>query len=143
MDQRLAKLIADYQGRVADAVAMLESAGVPRPSSNITWSLMDVPDQIALPDGFSYFKHGFGCAVHGPEWRVDFDFGTRGEIDGFDAHRLYFFANGRLDEYGFATAEEIEDAVRSAHQAGDVTFSGYALYFVSKQPKVGLEARGR
>ena len=98
MEPRLAKLISEYQERVAIAVSMLEDAGFSRPSS--------------------YFKHGIGCAVGGPPWRVDFDFGERGQIDGFNTHRLYKFAERRLAEYGFASADEIESAVEDAHNAG-------------------------
>src|SRR5262249_28130399 len=83
------------------------------------------------PNGFDAYKHGFGCSVDGPEWGVDFDFGASGQIDGFDAWRLYDFARQRLSEYGFSSEKEIESAVRSAADAGDLEFSGYILYYVT------------
>ena len=130
MDPRLEKLIFDYQQRVAAAVKMLEDAGLPRPASNFQWSAMQVPQVGTLPGGFSYFKHGFGCAVDGPAGRVDFDFGQRGQIDGFNAYRLCKFAERRLAEYGFASEDEIESAVEDAHTAGGLALSDQ--YYVSK-----------
>lgn len=130
MDPRLARLISDYQQRVAAAVRMLEDAGLPRPASAFQWSAMDASQVGTLPDGFSYFKHGFGCAVDGPIGHVDFDFGLRGQIDGFNPYRLYKFAERRLAQYGFASQGEIESAVEDAHNAGDLAFSDQ--YYVSK-----------
>ena len=130
MDPRLARLIADYQERVSDAVTMLEDAGIPRPASHLEWAAMDVPQTGSLPGGFSYFKHGIGCAVDGPPWGVDFDFREDGQIDGFNADRLHRFARRRLVDYGFGSAEEIESAVQDAHNAGDLVFSNN--YYVSR-----------
>jgi hypothetical protein len=114
MDSRLSKLIADYQAKVAAAVAILESAGIPRPSTNREWVKTMIPHEGSLGNGFSYCKHGFGCRVRGPEWQVDFDFGDDGQIDGFDAGRLYDFAGARLPDYGFRSLDEVEVAVRRA-----------------------------
>jgi hypothetical protein len=131
MDRRLWNLIKDYQRRVADAVAMLEAAGIPRPSSTTSWVESHDFGRMSLPDGFQAYKHGFGCSVDGPEWGVDFDFGESGQIDGFDAWRLYDFARRRLREYEFSSEEEIKSAVRLAAEAGELKFSGYILYYLT------------
>lgn len=131
MDRRLSKLIKDYQRRVADAVAMLEAAGIPRPLSNMAWTESDDFGRVSLPNGFSAYKHGVGCSVDGPEWGVDFDFGASGQIDGFDAWRLHDFARRRLREYEFSSEKDIETAVRLAAEAGELAFSGYILYYVT------------
>src|SRR5687768_5988973 len=80
---------------------MLNAAGIKRPSDAQEWIQMEFPELGGLPGGFRYYKHGIGCAVRGPDWSVDFDFGEHGEIDGFDAYRLYDFASKRLSHYGF------------------------------------------
>jgi hypothetical protein len=131
MDRRLSNLIQEYQRRVADAVAMLETAGIPRPGTNTEWVESHDFGRMSLPNGFEAYKHGFGCSVDGPEWGVDFDFGAQGQIDGFDAWRLYDFARRRLEQYEFSSEKEIETAVRSAADAGDLEFSGYILYYVT------------
>ncbi|WP_437574163.1 DUF6896 domain-containing protein [Sorangium sp. So ce887] len=129
MDPRLAKLIEDYRAKVAEAVALLERAGIPRPSSSLEWSQTDVAGRGEFTGGYRYFKHGFGCAVAGPKWTVDFDFGDEGQIDGFDAWRLLQFAGKRLGQYGFTSQEQLEHTFEDAKAAGDLVYSGYILYY--------------
>jgi hypothetical protein len=138
MDRRLSKLILDYQRRVAEAVKMVEANGIPRPVSNTSWATSHDPGRMSLPGGFTFYKHGFGCSVDGPEWGIDFDFGADGQIDGFDAWRLFAFARRRLSEYGFTSAEEIESAVYLAADAGELEFSGYILYYVTDDGRRAL-----
>jgi len=132
MDENLSKLIRDYQRRVSEAVGMLEANGISRPSSNIQWATNGVKGRGLLPDGFTYYKHGYACAVDGPAWSVDFDFGDAGQIDGFDAWRLFDFARKRLGEYGFESEEEIKSAVELAATAGELVYSGNILYYVTE-----------
>ena len=84
MEPRLERLISDYQAAVADEVQRLHD-GLPiaPPASKTEWACTDIPQKGVLADGTRYFKHGYGCAVHGPSGSVDFDFGERGEITGF------------------------------------------------------------
>jgi hypothetical protein len=65
-------------------------------------------DARELNGGIRYYKHGFGCAVHLPDGGVDFDFGDKGEIDGFAASRLIGFSEGCLDQYRFSSEEELK-----------------------------------
>lgn len=132
MDPRLARLIESYRMAVVKAVTLLERAGIPRPSSNHAWTRMDVPGRGELGRGYRYFKHGYGCAVRGPEWSIDFDFGDRGQIDGFDAWRLYRFAEKKLRQYGFDSQEDFERAFEEAKAAGDLLYSGYILYYTKQ-----------
>ena len=92
------------------------------------WAADAGPARGSLPGGFKFYVHGFGCAVDGPEWGVDFDFGAAGEIDGFDATRLHDFARKRLADYGFRSEAEIDESIKSAERAGSLRFSGYILY---------------
>jgi hypothetical protein len=131
MDERLAKLIRNYQDRVAQAVAMLEGAGIPRPSSNTAWATSDFPQRGRMPGGFAFYPHGFGCAVHFQDWIVDFDFGAAGETDGFDAGRLCSFARDRLAEYGFDSEKDIRSSFHRAVESDELKFSG-ALYYLGK-----------
>jgi hypothetical protein len=76
MDARLSTLIRDYLARVAEAVAMLEAVGIPRPVSAADWAASDIPPRGSLPDG-RYEKHDAGCIVQASTWSVDFAFGVR------------------------------------------------------------------
>lgn len=131
MDPRLSKLITTYQARVAEAVGVLEKAGYPRPSSDSNWAGAEGPPHGELAPGYTFFKHGFGCAVHGPGWKVDFDFGEVGQIDGFDPSKLKGFAAGHLDDYGMRSEQEIDDLFARARDAGELAFSGSILFYVA------------
>ncbi|MFO0602887.1 MAG: hypothetical protein U0324_06915 [Polyangiales bacterium] len=71
---------------------------------------------------------GDGAAGDAAARRVDFDFGERGEVDGFDAWRLGEFASGRLARYGFTRRKAIERAVEEAVAAGLVRVDGPMRY---------------
>ena len=130
MDERLLNLIRAYQQTVAQSVAMLEAVGISRPASNTEWATTDFPQRGRMPGGFAFYPHGYGCAVHGPGWVVDFDFGSAGEIDGFDSWRLRSFARKRLADYGFESEKEIDLAFQRAKENNDFRFSGYLLYYL-------------
>lgn len=132
MDTRLLRLIRDYQTAVKAAVTMLEAVGIPRPASTTEWVGYDVPGSGPLPDGGKYNIHGYGCAVNAPTVRVDFDFGADGQIDGFDWSRLFWFAGNKLARrYGIADESELRTMFDDACNAGDLTDSGYILWYVS------------
>ena len=89
MDKQLFLLIHGYIEAVARAVELLRSSGVPIPESNAQWASSRLPSGIVLDGNRRFRKHGYGWEVAGPDWRVDFDFGERGEINGFDDWRSW------------------------------------------------------
>ncbi|THD04509.1 hypothetical protein B1810_05155 [Panacagrimonas perspica] len=120
MPQRLLRLIRSYLQATSEAVAALEAAGITRPASALGWSLAGIPHEGHLIDDRRYRKHGFGCTVELPSVSIDFDFGPEGQIDGFDASRLAFFATDRLEHFGYASAEQIALDMQSAVRSGAV-----------------------
>jgi len=133
MDARLMNLIRDFQRKVAQAVSMLESAGIARPLSNIAWASADFPKRGPMPGGFTFYPHGFGCAIRCQDWSVDFDFGDAGEIDGFDEGRLCSFGGKRLADYGFKSEDEIRLSYRQATEVGDLMPSRTLSYLRERQ----------
>src|SRR5262245_44469003 len=99
MERHLLDLIRTYRQAVADAVGELSASGIPLPRSNIEWSLSSVPYIGSLRGGGKYRKHGYGCTVETAKGEVDFDFGPQGEVDGFDAWRLWLFADARAEAF--------------------------------------------
>jgi len=95
------------------------------------WVETDIPSRGELEGGIGYFKHGYGCAVSLPAGKVDFDFGEKGEIDGFDLWRLSCFAETKLSEYGFDTKDALEESFEAAVDSGSLIHSGYTLYYVT------------
>ncbi|MGE8226935.1 MAG: DUF6896 domain-containing protein [Stenotrophomonas sp.] len=131
MNQHLARLISDYQDSVRIAVALMQESGIPLPATNTEWVGTVIPQRGKLKDGTPYFKHGYGCAVELPGGPVDFDFGERGEIDGFDAWRLAGFAGNRLLQYGFPSEVELKACFNAEVVAGTLVYSGYSLHYVA------------
>lgn len=123
-------LIRDYQHAVRVAVTLLEASGIARPTSSTAWVEADIPQIGELSGGVPYFKHGFGCAVQVPSGKVDFDFGDHGQIDGFTSGRLLGFVDGQVKKYGFASVHAFEATFQAAVKTGDITPSGYILYYL-------------
>lgn len=125
----LQRLIGDYQAVVARRFTQLRAElGFEAPKSNTDWACNGLEQKGRLSDGTQYFKHGYGCAINGTTDSVDFDFGANGEIDGFDASRLWGFAGASKKDYGFGSEKEIEAAIKKATAEGYLRYSGYMLY---------------
>ncbi|KQT36002.1 hypothetical protein [Methylophilus sp. Leaf414] len=129
MNLSLAKLIHDYQLAVHEAVKLIVDSGIQKPSTPAEWVENDIPQVGKLKHGIKYFKHGFGCVVHLPSGKVDFDFGAEGQIDGFDLWRLTGFATDRLKEYGFLTEADLKEAFSHEIKAGNIVQSDYILCY--------------
>jgi hypothetical protein len=120
MERHLFDLIHAYRQAVADAVAELSASGISLPQSNIEWSLSPIPCIGSLRAGGQYRKHGYGCTVETAKGEVDFDFGPHGEVDGFDAWRLWRFADARAEEFGFLEESQIRSALERALKGGEL-----------------------
>ena len=131
MNQYLIRLISDYQASVRSAVDHMQKSGIPLPATNTDWVGNGIPHRGHLNGGIPYFKHGYGCEVKLPSGTVDFDFGERGEIDGFDAWRLAGFAGSRLSDYGFDSQSALHECFKAEVAAGTLIFSGYILHYLA------------
>ena len=97
------------------------------------WVGYDVPGSGPLSDGGKYIIHGYGCAVHSPTVRVDFDFGAEGQINGFDWSRLLRFAGGKLTKrYGISGESELRSIFDDACNSRELVASGYILWYLSE-----------
>lgn len=139
MNLGLAKLIADYQQSVRSAVELIRQSDIPLPSSHAEWASTPIPQEGELKGGVPYRKHGFGCLVLLPERNVDFDFGSGGEIDGFDVMRLAEFAGPDLVEYGFQTLDDLIACFHLEVAAGRLVYSEYVLYYLAPRTLAGIE----
>ena len=59
---------------------------------------------------------------------VDFDFGAAGEIDGFDAWRLWQFVERNHLDSGFLTEGALTATFDDEVAVGAIRYSGYILY---------------
>jgi hypothetical protein len=133
MDERLSRIVQDYQSAIRQAVDLMTRSGIPRPATNTDWVGTDLRQTGELAGGVRYFKHGYGCAVQLASGWVDFDFGAHGEIDGFDLWRLGNYARGRLSAYRLASEEELKSLFEAAVRDGELVYSGYILYYTRRR----------
>src|SRR5258708_36226080 len=117
MDERLEHLSRAFQGRVAEAVVLLRSAAIPLPTSTNDWVMTRIPGSGRLGATASYRKHGYGCCVTFPDGEVDFDFGDRAQIDGFDAWRLWRVASDPLSDFAFVSKGEVASIFQAPARA--------------------------
>ena len=131
MNRKLADLIRDYQAKVHEALVLMQRSGIRMPDSSWQWIKTDIPQKGLLDGDIEYMKHGAGCTVYLPDGEVDFDFGTRGEIKGFDMWRLSIFANDELSKYGFESQDVLERHFETAVSQGYVVRSDDSLFYVA------------
>ena len=132
MNQKLKSLIESYLSAVNEAIELLVASGMALPKSNTEWATSGINQRGELKNGIKYFKHGYGCAVHLSSGAVDFDFGPNGEYNGFDEWRLWgFLQNSQLPKF-FKSESELKQEFRHAIESGELTFSGYILYFLNE-----------
>jgi hypothetical protein len=135
MNKKLKKLVLAYQASVRTAVELMQQSGIRLPVNSSDWIATEIPAHGELVGGVTYYKHGAGCLVDLPSGAVDFDFGSLGEIDGFDEWRLAKFAGSEFAKYGFETKDEIETSFQSAVKSGSLVSSGYILYYATEMER--------
>ena len=130
MDRTLDELITKYVDVAAQLFPRVaQHLGASLPITNMEWACLGVPQRGSTPDGINYFKHGYGVAMSSDEYKIDLDLGEKGEINGFDAWRLFNFAEDSKIQTSFGSHEEIESAIQEAEMAGELAYSGYILYY--------------
>jgi hypothetical protein len=128
MTPELQNLIVAYQRAVASAVKLLQDAGVALPASAQEWSTSG-PRNGRLGLDARFQKHGFGCKVHVGDAVTDFDFGPNGEIDAFDAWRLFRFAGDHGWVLPYSTHRELDVLLLELEKDGKLRrLQGSALY---------------
>ena len=115
--EALVMLIDKYTGAVEDAHAMLR-AHLGEDALLSAVNGRRIPREGQLPGGFPYSFHGVGCAVEGPDFEVDFDFGPEQRVGGFDAWRLSLFAQFFPDLSPFHDANVVARGLRELEAAG-------------------------
>lgn len=91
-------LIAEYIKTASTATAQLRSE-FGEENLLAGWHQRRIPQRGVLRDGARYQFHGIGCSVERGKHFIDFDFGYHGRTDGFDAWRLWRFAEQYPKKY--------------------------------------------
>lgn len=106
MRVELRNFICDYQENVARACQLLRDKLNLKELGPFCWRSVSNSAGGWLDDAgtVSYYFHGIGCRVEFGTLVVDFDFGSDGRFDGFDAWRLSLFAESVLDTAHHSTS---------------------------------------
>lgn len=82
-------------------------------------------------NGVNFYAHGYGIELQVEGLSIDFDFGPNGEPDGFDAWRLYRFAETNAAGVR-CTHAQAKQWIEEAHGEGELIQIGN-LYFDPKR----------
>ena len=136
MLDRFIQLIHEYQARVVEAVQLFDKyKGLEQPQHPLDWQASGIPQSGYLDpdDKIDYFLHGYGCCVHLPSGRIDWDFGDKGQLDGFDLWRLHEFAEKGTDNFPeFRDEETLKSVFVEAKSKGLIYKSEYILYYLKQ-----------
>lgn len=135
MDSGLSRLILDYQVAVRSALKAMRKAGITMPFTYEEWIQSYTSVVSSHSDPIIVDKHGRGCRVHWNGSVVDFDFGDLGEVDGFNPWRLYKFAGGDLQCYGFEDRKSLDQSFAISVELGDIFYSGNVLYYLKSESR--------
>lgn len=131
---QLDKLIGEFRAAQDIAVkALVENLKLPRPKTNVEWWAISVKHDLAKwneVEGIRYKSHGFGVEVTIGDVTCDFDWGPKGEADGFDAWRLYNFA--RFENNELISLEDVRTWLKQSYAQGELEFDG-TLYYDPKR----------
>jgi len=123
MLESLVILIHEYQSKIIEAAALFQKYKGIDPSNLMCWRRTGLPGKgfVDPEHRVAYYYHGIGCCVRLPSGEVDWDFGHEGRLDGFDAWRLWRFAEKGTNQFPDFKRQETRDYVfRKAEICGIV-----------------------
>jgi hypothetical protein len=134
MESELIKVIDLYLAAVAELFPRLAShLKVKLPIRNIDWAFVGGEQRGKTSCGINYFIHGYGVSMQYGETKVDFDLGDKGQIDGVDPWKLWNFLESNRIKTTYDTAKEIEYIVKKEVENGNLSYSGYMLYYLTEK----------
>ena len=133
MKKELRNLIDLYLTKTAELVPKIAYAlGVTLPITNIEWANLNVPQRGTTDTGLHFFKHGYGVTIKYVGGEINVDFGANGEYNGFDAWRLFRFAEVTGTQIPYKDHLEIAAELEEGEKNKEVRFSGYILYYLNE-----------
>jgi len=118
MNTEFLKIITDFQVKVEEANELLKKyLDIEEPHN---WG--PPIEQVGILGGkYKYFFHGVGCKVHiSKKDIINFDYGTKGRIDGFDEWRLCGFISTRKMNYPNVQEHDIKEWFQRAIEVQEI-----------------------
>lgn len=138
MHSTLANVIAQFRIAQDRGVAAIMNVvgpvlGVRLPASNREWVAICAECglyNVRWINGIEIYAHGYGIELIFPDVAIDFDWGIKGEPDGFDTWRLWNFVRTNKLDVACESFSQIQSWVEEAHQGGELTQEElYGLYY--------------
>lgn len=136
INEKLVRLIVDFQGKALDALKLMHRSGIRIPFSRNDWIEYNIPTTGELDGGLKYYKNGAGCLVRLNTGKVDFDFGDEVKIGGFNLWWLAKFSGKNLTNYGFKSASDLDECLNIALGTWELICSDYGLYYIVNAPYI-------
>lgn len=121
MVERLVELIREYLRAVFETALLFDKyKGVPpHKLARARFEGLGVEGYVDPEGTIQFHFHGIGLAVEYPDRLVDWDFGLDGNMDGFDAFRLWVFAKDGTSNFPeFCDKDILEEAFSKAEARG-------------------------
>jgi len=124
MDRELREIISKFNDAQKAAVDILESKfDCPRPESATDFTTrcrQVIRDKDYQSGGYKIRPHGIGMEINIDGTKIDFDFGHNGELDGFDAWRLFHFISQNRIKSVLSTEKKIQSAIEKSISNGQI-----------------------
>lgn len=135
MNPTLENLIKRFRKAQDLAVeTLIQRLSIPQPESNLAWAFYCSENglhQIRELKGTKIYAHGFGVALEINDVKIDFDWGSNGEPDGFDSWRLYSFSMDNCSDIK-CTDKEVQSWLEKAENDGELIKED-SLYYDPKR----------
>lgn len=142
MHAEILQIIKDYLALTCEYVAQLrQESGQQNLLRGVVTKAVPRKGTLGKDKKVKFAFHGGGCCIAAAEFVLDFDFGPNERTDGFDAWRLYHFAQSRrstgrtslsLEDFARALAEFEQEGLI---ERPETLPSPHLYYFVNRQLK--------
>jgi len=129
MNPVLAEMIGRFRSAQDRGVAFVTDVlgpalGVRRPASNREWVAICGDCGLLKRrhlEGVEVYAHGFGIELIFDGLTIDFDWGDRGEPDGFDGWRLWYFCQTNAIKVDCGSCSQVRSWLEEAVVLGELT----------------------
>ena len=129
MERVLSDLITQYVDVAARFFPRVAAhLDVVTPIKNMDWAMLGAARRGETPDGLKYLRHGFGVRMSDDSIGIDLDLGDAGQIDGFDAWRLFDFAKQNDIVIPYKDESALDAELRRLAKQGDLRRRGKLYY---------------
>lgn len=136
MDQELVYIINLYQSHCYHMVKRIfNHLGIRSDLiiNNFDWARLQIEESGMTICGIKYRKHGCGLTMSDNNIEVNFDFGSKGQLDGFDEWKIWEFIDKNKINCSYQLFDDIFNEFAKAKNEGILEPSESLFYFLSSK----------